>query len=87
MQASTTVTSLVAAAALVGAIGLAYAQTSGTDPMAPQAQTQAQTGTTQGTPNNNMNTPGSQPQTTPPQTQASPDMGTQAQLPPQADRN
>lgn len=82
MPASTTMTSLVAAAALVGAIGLAYAQTSATDPMAPQAQTQAQ-----GMPNNTMNNPASQPQTTPPQTQASPDMGTQAQLPPQADRN
>ncbi|HVR51677.1 MAG TPA: hypothetical protein VMS38_18205 [Pseudorhodoferax sp.] len=83
MQASTTVTSLVAAAALVGAIGLAYAQTGATDPMAPQAQT----GTAQGMPNNTMNNTNPQPQTMPPQTQASPDMGAQAPLPPQADRN
>ncbi|MGC3983381.1 MAG: hypothetical protein QM777_00900 [Pseudorhodoferax sp.] len=87
MKASTTMTSLVAAASLVGAIGLAYAQTSGGTYQTPQ---QAQMGSVDGTPNNNsnMNNATTQmPQGTPPQTQASPDMGTQQPLPPQADRN
>ncbi|WP_326541607.1 hypothetical protein [Pseudorhodoferax sp.] len=87
MKASTTITSLVAAASLVGAIGLAYAQTSGGTYQTPQ---QAQMGSVDGTPNNNsnMNNATTQtPQAMPAQTQASPDMGAQQTLPPQADRN
>lgn len=92
MKATTTMTSLVAAASLVGAIGLAYAQTSGGTYQTPQ---QAQMGSVDGTPNNNSNMNNSTtqmqqtqtPQTMPAQTQANPDMGTQQPLPPQADRN
>lgn len=90
MKATTTVTSLIAAASLVGAIGLAYAQSGGTY----QTPQQAQMGSVDGTPNNNSNmnnattqTPGAMP--APAQTQAAPatnDMGT-PNLPPQADRN
>ena len=87
MKVSTTLTSLVAAASLVGAIGLAYAQTTGGTTQTPQ---QAQMGAVDGTPNNNsnMNNATTQtPQTMPAQTQATPDMNTQQPLPPQADRN
>lgn len=90
MKVSRTMTSLAAAASLVGAIGLAYAQTSGGTYQTPQ---QAQMGSTDGTPNNNSNmnnattqTPGAMPA----QTQAAPttDMNATAPaLPPQADRN
>ncbi|RCW67557.1 hypothetical protein [Pseudorhodoferax soli] len=87
MKASTTLTSLVAAASLVGAIGLAYAQTTGGTTQTPQ---QAQMGAVDGTPNNNSNMNNSTtqtPQTMPAETQANPNMGTQQTLPPQADRN
>ncbi|KQP45064.1 hypothetical protein [Pseudorhodoferax sp. Leaf274] len=87
MKASTALTSLVAAASLVGAIGLAYAQTSGGTYQTPQ---QAQMGSVDGTPNNNsnMNNATTQmPQAMPAPMQATPDMNAQPQLPPQADRN
>lgn len=87
MKASTTLTSLVAAASLVGTIGLAYAQTTGGTTQTPQ---QAQMGAVDGTPNNNsnMNNATTQTQQTmPAPTQASPDMGGTSPLPPQADRN
>lgn len=90
MQVSKTLTSLVAAASLVGAIGVAYAQTTGGTTQTPQ---QAQMGAVDGTPNNNSNMnnktmPG---QTAPMGTTATPGsnapMGAQTDLAPQADRN
>lgn len=92
MQATRTVTTLVAAASLVGAIGLAYAQQAGGGTS--QTPQQAQMGAMDGTPNNNSNmnnattqNPGATPTQTPMQTQANPNMGTAPDLPPQADRN
>jgi hypothetical protein len=87
MKPSTALTSLLAASALVGGIGLAYAQTTGGTTQTPQ---QAQMGAVDGTPNNNsdMNNSTTQtPQSRLAETQANPNMGTRQTLPPQADRN
>ncbi len=87
MKASKTLTSIVAASALVGAIGLAYAQTSGSttpmQPTAPADQTMQNRGTTV--------TPGSSattgPSAMPAAPAATPDAGMQMERPAQADRN
>lgn len=79
MKASKTLTSIVAASALVGVIGLAYAQTSGTttpaQPMPPADPTLQNQGTTV-TPG-----PSAMPGTT------TPGAGMQMERPAQADRN
>ena len=90
MKPATTLTSLVAAASLVGAFGLAYAQSTTTP--APMTTPQTQMGTTDtapnttGTMNNGTMAPGAgTPGTMQPQNQP---MGNQpTDLPPQADRN
>lgn len=85
MKASKTLTSVVAATALVGAIGLAYAQTSGTttpaQPTAPADQTMQNQGTTV-TPG--QSTMPAAPSATPSTT---PGAGMQMERPAQADRN
>lgn len=79
MKASKTLTSLVAAAAVVGSIGLAYAQTTGTTtpPSSPAMPAPAETqGTTTMTPS-----------TTPSPSTTTEPAGMQAERPAQADRN
>ncbi len=73
MKATTTLTSLVAAASLVGAIGIAYAQTGDATTTTPIPQA----------PNTAQNMPGT------PDMSATPNqpMATQPDLAPQADRN
>lgn len=93
MKVSKTLTSLVAATSLIGAIGIAYAQTggSGGTTLTPQ---QAQMGGTDGTPANNSNMNNAQampgqaaPMANPAAPGSNQTMGAQTNLPPQADRN
>jgi len=81
MKASKTLASAVAAAAVVGAIGLAYAQTPDTTaPPATPADTSGQTMQNQGTTSPSMSTESPSPST-------SSTTGLQAERPAQADRN
>ena len=78
MKASKTLTSLVAAAAVAGSIGLAYAQTTPAEPTTPSAMPTAPTTMeNQGT---TTTTPSAMPTTTPP-------AGMQTERAAQADRN
>ena len=80
MKASKTLASAVAAAAVVGAIGLAYAQTPDTTAPATPADTSGQTMQNQGTTSPSMSTESPSPST-------SSTTGLQAERPAQADRN
>ena len=88
MKASKTLTSVVAASALVGAIGLAYAQsTTTTTPAMPADQTTQNQGTTVTPSQSTMPaTPSATPSTTT-TTTTSPDAGMRMERPAQADRN
>ena len=79
MKASKTLTSLLAAVAVAGSIGLAYAQTTTTDTTTPSATPTAPA--TMGNQGATTSTPGAMPTTT------EPAAGMQAERPAQADRN